>query len=347
VLKIIVGQARRPQIHAAPVVRSVANGAARRLAGALLATAVAARVAEGATSGPVPEPQPDPAHVAAAVRLMSDLRAESARQAEDIRDAYAREVATLAFRSRRALGRALDSGVILALPSDAQARNVRPRLTGRHPIGEADLDYQPFYVAARPEAVGLLLEIASRVRSGPIEVTSLARHHEYQRRLARTNANARTAVPTHAMGLAFDISILNASLATAREIRDLLRRMAADGDLFFVAEQRQLVFHVVPAPGRRDHYAAVHEALIAAGAPRVPRPKPPPAPAHAELVALLADDPIPPAAAATTKAAAIWLPLLVSISGWSLSIGLGRCLIAQWRQHGGPHVARLRRGVGA
>ena len=286
--------------------------------------------ADGAPGGHVAEP--DPAHVAAVVRLMTELRPESTRHAAAVREAYAGEVATLAFPTRRALAHALDSGTILTLPRDARARNVRLRLTGPHPIGEADLAYQQLYVAARPEAVGLLFEIASRVRSGPIEVTSLVRHHEYQRRLARSNANARTAVPTHAMGLSFDISILNSPVATAREIRDVLRRMAAHSDLYFVAEQQQLVFHVVPAPERRDHYAAVYEALIAAGEPHIPVPEPPTAPTHAQLVTILSDVFPIHAASASTKGAAMWVPLVVSIGGWTLAVGLGRSLLARWRR---------------
>jgi hypothetical protein len=207
----------------------------------------------------------DPAHVDAAVRMMRDLAVESATHGAAIRDAYAPAVATLSLANRASLRQAIANGSIMALPPDVAARNLRPRLTGRHPIGEADLPHQHLYLGARPETVGLLLEVASRVRSAPLQVTSLARHEEYQRRLARTNANARTAVPTHAMGLAFDISILHTSLAHATEIRDVLRAMARKGDLHFVAERRQLVFHVVPAPARRAHFAAQSRLAGAAG----------------------------------------------------------------------------------
>ena len=237
------------------------NGTVRRagrLAAASVALLAGAGVAQAAGgSSASGRSEPSPAQVAAAVHLMKELQAESARHAAAIRAAYAPAVRRLALPDRTALRAAIGRGAILPLPPDIGARNVQPRLTGRHPIGEADLSHQHLYVAARPETVGLLLEIASRVRSGPLEITSLARHDEYQRRLGRTNANARTAVPTHVMGLAFDISILHATPDQATEIRDVLRALAAEGDLHFVAEQRQLVFHVVPAPARRSHYAAV------------------------------------------------------------------------------------------
>ena len=220
----------------------------------LMATTVVAGSAEGIAIAAAPPL--DPAHVDAVVQLMSDLEAESEDHAARIREAYADAAPRLAIANRAALEQALAGGTLLSLPPDVAARNVHLRLTGRHPIGEADLAHQHLYVGARPEVIGLLLEIASRVSSGPLEVTSLVRHGDYQRRLARSNANARTAVPTHVMGLAVDISILHAPLDHAAQIRDVLREMATAGELYFVAERRQLVFHIVPAPDRRDHFAA-------------------------------------------------------------------------------------------
>ena len=216
----------------------------------LMATTVVAGAADGIAL--TAAPLPDPAHVEAVVQLMSDLEAESA-----------------------ALEQALAGGTLISLPADVASRNVLPRLTGRHPIGEADLAHQHRYVGARPEVVGLLLEIASRVSSGPLEVTSLARHGDYQRCLARSNANARTTVPTHVMGLAVDISILHAPLDHAARIRDVIREMATEGDLYFVAEQRQLVFHVVPTPNRRDHYATQsRHVLLSTSRATTPRSNP-------------------------------------------------------------------------
>jgi hypothetical protein len=177
---------------------------------------------------------------------------------------------------------------IVPLSVDPARHNIHLRLTGRHPIGEMDVPHQDLYVAARPEAIGCLLDVASRVRSNALEVTSLVRHHAYQRRLVRRNVNARTAAPTHVIGMAFDISILNTPLSTAAEIRDVLRDMAAAGDLFFVAEQRQLVFHVVPAPRRHHDYVALYEAFTTIDLPPVVRPATwPVTPSHEELCELL------------------------------------------------------------
>lgn len=202
------------------------------------------------------------------VRLMASLARESRVNAARIRAAYAPYVASLGFHDRRHLAAALRDGRVARLPA-GRASNVRPRLTGAHPIGEADLAAQPLYVAARPETLGLLLHLASQVPSAALDVTSLVRHRAYQQSLARRNPNARASVPTHTMGLAFDISVLNVPLPVARAIRDAVKRMAADGDLLFIAERQQLVFHIVPAPARRAFYAAVFETLTS-----VPRTAP-------------------------------------------------------------------------
>ena len=210
----------------------------------------------------------DMASVARIGAMMAVLGAESRRDAARIEAAYGRVVTRAGLRDRDALTASLRHGYISALPSDAARFNLRPRLGGEHPIGEKDLAHQHLYVAARPGTLGLLFHLAARV-SAPLDVTSLVRHQAYQRALQRTNPNARTRVPTHALGLAFDISVLYATPDDAIEIRDVLRRMRADGALFFVAEQRQLVFHVVPHPDRLDFYAALFDGL--AGVPGPPR----------------------------------------------------------------------------
>ena len=204
--------------------------------------------------------------------MMAALGAESRRDAARIEAAYGRVVTSAGLRDRRALTASLQHGYISALPPDAARFNLRPRLGGEHPIGEKDLAHQPLYVAARPGTLGLLFHLAARV-SAPLDVTSLVRHQAYQQALQRTNPNARTRVPTHALGLAFDISVLYAAPDDAIEIRDVLRRMRADGALFFVAERRQLVFHVVPHPDRLDFYAALFDGLAGVpGPPRADRP---------------------------------------------------------------------------
>jgi hypothetical protein len=115
-------------------------------------------------------------------------------------------------------------GGLVPLPLDPRF-NVRVRLDGSNPIGEKDIAHQSSYVAARDATIGCQLDVASQVKSGPIEVTSLVRHLEYQEQLRATNPNA-TDVPTHALGLAFDIAMVNSPLPTVLEIRDVLRRMS-------------------------------------------------------------------------------------------------------------------------
>jgi hypothetical protein len=139
------------------------------------------------------------------------------------------------------------------------AFNIAPRLDGPNPIGEMDLEHQISYLTARPATMGVLLDVAARVTSGPIEITSLVRHGGYQDELRLTNVNATTSVPMHTMGLAFDIALVNTPLETAYEIRDVLLRMRDAGEILFIGERRQLVFHVVPHPARLGHFAEAYD----------------------------------------------------------------------------------------
>jgi hypothetical protein len=173
----------------------------------------------------------------------------------------------LVLEEYAALEGALANGGLVPLPDDPIRFNLKPRVDGRFPIGEKDLDNQESYISARREAVGALIDIASRVRSGPLEITSMARHSEYQSTLRKTNSNAKTSIPMHTMGLAFDIALINTPLATVYEIRDVLSAMQKAGDILVIGERKQLVFHVVPHPARLGHFAKIYEDAMAEAIP--------------------------------------------------------------------------------
>ena len=191
-------------------------------------------------------------------RIMVELGPQSARASKQIREAYRAHLDLLVLDEYADLEVALRNGGLARLPHDPLRFNVTPRLEGPSPIGEKDLDRQVSYIAARSATIGALLEIASRVKSGPVEVTSLVRHTEYQGSLRSTNPNATTAVPMHTMGLAFDIALVNTPLETVKEIRDVLIGMRDAGEILFIGERRQLVFHVVPHPSRLGHLHQVY-----------------------------------------------------------------------------------------
>jgi hypothetical protein len=197
-------------------------------------------------------------------RMMVQLTPQSIRASKAIRQAYQDHLDLLVLEELGELQGALANGGLAPLPADPLRFNLKPRLTGFSPIGEKDLDNQVSYIAARPATIGCLLDVASRVKSGPLEVTSLVRHTEYQGALRATNVNATTSVPMHTMGLAFDISLVNTPLPTVYEIRDVLRRMRDAGDLLFIGERRQLVFHVVPHPSRLGHFTDVYARFVRA-----------------------------------------------------------------------------------
>ena len=204
--------------------------------------------------------------------MMVELGPQSARASRAIREAYRPHLDLLVLDRYDDLTGALWNGGLAPLPHDPLRFNVEPRVTGASPIGEKDLEHQVSYIAARPATIGALLEVASRVTSGPVEVTSLVRHTEYQGALRATNVNATTTVPMHTMGLAFDIALVNTPLETVHEIRDVLLQMRNAGEILFIGERKQLVFHVVPHPSRLGHFTEIYAAAFGA-APASNRPQ--------------------------------------------------------------------------
>jgi Family of unknown function (DUF5715) len=194
--------------------------------------------------------------------LLAGLGPASTRSALEIRESYRPFLDLLAIDDFKQIETGLANGGLVPLPSDPERFNVRVRLEGTSPIGEMDMSRQASYVSARAATIGCLLDVASRVKSGPIEVTSLVRHLGYQEQLRATNVNATDDVPTHALGMAFDIAMVNTPLKTVREISHVLQRMSAAGDILVIAERHQLVFHVVPQPSRLGWYTEVYTHLI-------------------------------------------------------------------------------------
>jgi hypothetical protein len=204
------------------------------------------------------------AHARALDAMMVAMAPESARDSKAIKAAYREHLDLLVINQYDELQAALYAGGLAPLPADPVRFNLAPRLTGPSPIGEKDLHNQTSYIAARPATIGALLDVASRVKSGPLEITSLVRHTEYQGALRATNGNAITSVPMHTMGLAFDIALINTPIKTVYEIRDVLRRMRSAGEILFIGERQQLVFHVVPQPARLGHFTEAYARALGA-----------------------------------------------------------------------------------
>jgi hypothetical protein len=204
----------------------------------------------------------EPGYLNVVNAMLTNLAPVSKESALAIRESYRPFLDLLALNDFGQIETGLATGGLVALPTDAERFNVRVRLEGDSPIGEMDMARQASYVAARPATIGCLLDVASRVKSGPIEVTSLVRHLGYQQQLRMTNFNATDDVPTHALGMAFDIAMVNTPLKTVREINKVLQRMSAAGDILVIAERRQLVFHVVPQPSRLGRYTDVNTHLV-------------------------------------------------------------------------------------
>lgn len=197
-------------------------------------------------------------------RMMVALAPQNAFASATVRKEYSAYLDLLVLTKRDALETALYTGGLVPLP-EPERFNLRVRTDGPAPIAEKDLAHQQTYIAARAATVGALLDIASRVKSGPLEITSLVRHTEYQHALRATNTNANTSVPMHTMGLAVDIALVNMPLRAVYEIRDVLLEMQKAGDILVIGERKQLVFHVVPHPSRLGYYGDVYARAMAEG----------------------------------------------------------------------------------
>jgi hypothetical protein len=198
--------------------------------------------------------------------MVSELRKQSHADALTIKEEYRPLMDTAMFEDRDHLRRAIEDGELVPI-SAVELPYVQPRLSGQSPIAEKDLENQHLYVALRPAALGMLIDIAQRVQYGPLEVTSLVRTADYQRALMRGNSNANTDVPTHAMGYAVDIGLKYAPADTAADLRRVLEEMRAAGDIYFIAEYNQLTFHIVPAPSRLANFEALYHQAVAAAEP--------------------------------------------------------------------------------
>jgi hypothetical protein len=196
--------------------------------------------------------------------MMIQLAPHSSRASLTIRKEYGAFLDELVLGELAALEDGLWTGGLVPLPGLAERFNLIPRTEGPASIAEKDLANQPTYVSARPATIGALLDVASRVTLGKVEVTSLVRHSDYQDQLRATNANANTSIPMHTMGLAFDIALVNTPLPQVYEIRDVLLKMQEAGDLLVIGERKQLVFHVVPHPSRLGHFTDVYARAAAA-----------------------------------------------------------------------------------
>jgi hypothetical protein len=196
--------------------------------------------------------------------MMVQLAPLSSRASLTIRREYNAFRDELVLDEFAALEDGLWTGGLVPLPGLPERFNLKPRTEGPAPIAEKDLANQLTYISARPATIGALLDVASRVALGKVEVTSLVRHSDYQDQLRATNANAHTSIPMHTMGLAFDIALVNTPLPQVYEIRDVLLDMQEAGDILVIGERKQLVFHVVPHPSRLGHFTDVYARAAAA-----------------------------------------------------------------------------------
>ena len=179
------------------------------------------------------------------------------------------DLAAIQEATRQATGSVTAERRLVPLPVPYAQYGLSPRLAGKSPIAERDPKNRQAYVASEPATVGLLIYIANEARllAGrnfqAIEVNSLVRSEEYQGRLQGSNPNARTALPTHTIGKAFDLPLKGKSSAYRRDLLFILSDLESVGMLAFIPEGSQDTIHVVVHPEWEQFFTVVYQKATA------------------------------------------------------------------------------------
>jgi hypothetical protein len=165
------------------------------------------------------------------------------------------------------------SGRIVPMPNQPE----RFRTTGESPIGEAVLNprdkkwYNPanqkWYMGSEPATLGCLLYVAYELRKiqgsafRSLETNSLARDLEYQKRIAKGNSVAITALPTHVMAKGFDLPRKLMPASQQGDLVFLLKDLESLGLLSWIQEGAagQMAYHVVPDPSYETFFADIYK----------------------------------------------------------------------------------------
>lgn len=174
------------------------------------------------------------------------------------------DVARLGIADLPALQAAWKNGRIKTLPNASAKLGVNIRTTSKSPIAERDLKNRQWYMGSEPATLGCLLYIAYELRQlqgnafVPLETNSLVRHLKYQDALGGRNTNARTQLPTHALGKAFDLPRTNLNRQQERDLTFILEDLESLGLLGWILEGAQRTIHVVPNPEYQGFFAGVY-----------------------------------------------------------------------------------------
>jgi len=179
-----------------------------------------------------------------------------------------KQLEALKFEDLAAIQAAQKGGRLGTVPRPYAKYGIQPRLTGKSPIAEKDLKNQNFYISAEQATIGCLLYIANELRLlqgksfQSVEVNSLVRSENTQSALKDSNSNARTALPTHTMGKAFDLPLLGKSIRYRRDLLFILTDMENAGMLAFIREGSQDTIHVVPHPAFEQLFQKVYRDVV-------------------------------------------------------------------------------------
>lgn len=148
----------------------------------------------------------------------------------------------------------ISSGELVTIPQSPEKYGYKLRLEGFGVIAELDKANQKNYIATRPETAGGLLWIGTelkRLRAGHspnflLDVTSVSRTVEYQRKLTQSNPVATKQLSFHVLGAAFDIARNPLIPDQDRDLRFILDELDSTGMISWIPEND--AYHIVVAP---------------------------------------------------------------------------------------------------
>ncbi len=170
-------------------------------------------------------------------------------------------------------------GELVEIADDPAVTCIKLRKIGKWPIAEKEKDVKrkPMYWQLRKPAAGLLYQIAAymcdadaveEVARIPLDITSLVRSWEYQKRLMKTNSTANVGKqgvpPTHVLGLAFDIAWGKMTAERFSRLQQYLEILQEQKKIIYFREQKtQAAFHVIALPAAHEEFQAYYDTVTA------------------------------------------------------------------------------------
>ncbi len=146
----------------------------------------------------------------------------------------------------------IKSGELVVIPQDPEKYGFKLRIEGSGMIAELDKANVKNYIATRKETAGALLWISQELKKLRasngflLDVTSVSRTEEYQKKLTKKNTTATKELSFHVLARAFDIAKNALTADQQRDLLFILDELDSTGMISWIPENN--AYHIVVAP---------------------------------------------------------------------------------------------------